>query len=207
MSPQEERLILELHSRWGNRWSRIARKLPGRTDNEIKNYWRTHMRKTAQERKKKILASSTSPSNSSSSSSSDNSTSACSSSSSSPSPQQPPPPPPSLTGSSTSPSSSSSSLPQLPDNSTTSASEAPTSESVTAGFREVDDEAFKGHFMDQIWDEIAMTDAIAELGFEECKVVEACDDVSCSAAMPSPMWENCSSYFLWKMDDEDLDHF
>ncbi|KAK4779755.1 hypothetical protein SAY87_015861 [Trapa incisa] len=33
------------------RWSRIARKLPGRTDNEIKNYWRTHMRKKAQEKK------------------------------------------------------------------------------------------------------------------------------------------------------------
>ncbi|KAF3329965.1 myb-related protein MYBAS1-like protein [Carex littledalei] len=62
MTPQEERLILELHSKWGNRWSRIARRLPGRTDNEIKNYWRTHMRKKAQERKR-----STSPSSSSSS--------------------------------------------------------------------------------------------------------------------------------------------
>ncbi|KAH7678008.1 myb proto-oncogene protein plant protein [Dioscorea alata] len=54
MSPQEERLVLELHSHWGNRWSRIARRLPGRTDNEIKNYWRTHMRKKAQERKKNL---------------------------------------------------------------------------------------------------------------------------------------------------------
>ncbi|OVA18282.1 SANT/Myb domain [Macleaya cordata] len=53
MTPQEERLVLELHSRWGNRWSRIARKLPGRTDNEIKNYWRTHMRKKAQEMRKR----------------------------------------------------------------------------------------------------------------------------------------------------------
>ncbi|XP_019199607.1 PREDICTED: transcription factor MYB48-like isoform X2 [Ipomoea nil] len=52
MTPQEERLILEFHSKWGNKWSRIARKLPGRTDNEIKNYWRTHMRKKAQEKKK-----------------------------------------------------------------------------------------------------------------------------------------------------------
>ncbi|KAK4709608.1 hypothetical protein R3W88_030533 [Solanum pinnatisectum] len=66
MTPQEERLILELHSKWGNRWSRIARKIPGRTDNEIKNYWRTHMRKKAQEQRK---MSSISPSSSSSSSS------------------------------------------------------------------------------------------------------------------------------------------
>ncbi|KAB1226039.1 Transcription factor MYB48 [Morella rubra] len=69
MSPQEERLVLDLHSKWGNRWSRIARKLPGRTDNEIKNYWRTHMRKKAQE-KKQALSPSSPSSNSSSSSAS-----------------------------------------------------------------------------------------------------------------------------------------
>lgn len=68
MTPHEERLVLEYHSKWGNRWSRIARKLPGRTDNEIKNYWRTHMRKKAQENKRASSPSS-SYSNSSSSSS------------------------------------------------------------------------------------------------------------------------------------------
>ncbi|TVU23348.1 hypothetical protein EJB05_25707, partial [Eragrostis curvula] len=57
MSPQEEHLIIELHARWGNRWSRIARRLPGRTDNEIKNYWRTHMRKKAQDRKMSVSPS------------------------------------------------------------------------------------------------------------------------------------------------------
>ncbi|KAI3461515.1 hypothetical protein Pfo_018178 [Paulownia fortunei] len=73
MTPHEERLVLELHSKWGNRWSRIARKLPGRTDNEIKNYWRTHMRKKAQERKKAKSPSSSSSSSNSSSSSMSNS--------------------------------------------------------------------------------------------------------------------------------------
>ncbi|KAK9940384.1 hypothetical protein M0R45_017048 [Rubus argutus] len=67
MTPQEERLVLELHSKWGNRWSRIARKLPGRTDNEIKNYWRTHMRKKAQEKKRAVSPSSSSSNCSSSS--------------------------------------------------------------------------------------------------------------------------------------------
>ncbi|KAK9755182.1 hypothetical protein RND81_01G007300 [Saponaria officinalis] len=106
MTPNEEKLILELHSQCGNRyelehstvkfnhfntliiscwhcshnrlhsktgnllmnkcrWSRIARRLPGRTDNEIKNYWRTHMRKQAQEKKREISPSSSSLMNSS----------------------------------------------------------------------------------------------------------------------------------------------
>ncbi|KAL9238812.1 hypothetical protein vseg_013186 [Gypsophila vaccaria] len=65
MTPSEEKLILELHSQWGNRWSRIARRLPGRTDNEIKNYWRTHMRKQAQQKKRELSPSSSSLVNSS----------------------------------------------------------------------------------------------------------------------------------------------
>ncbi|RWW28965.1 hypothetical protein BHE74_00027499 [Ensete ventricosum] len=40
-------------------WSRIARRLPGRTDNEIKNYWRTHTRKKAQEQKRSCSPSRT----------------------------------------------------------------------------------------------------------------------------------------------------
>ncbi|KAM0021363.1 putative transcription factor MYB-HB-like family [Helianthus debilis subsp. tardiflorus] len=64
LSPHEERLVLELHSKFGNRWSKIARKLPGRTDNEIKNYWRTHMRKIAQEKKRSLTSASLSSSSS-----------------------------------------------------------------------------------------------------------------------------------------------
>jgi len=41
----EDDLIVKLHSLLGNKWSLIAARLPGRTDNEIKNYWNTHIRR------------------------------------------------------------------------------------------------------------------------------------------------------------------
>uniref|UniRef100_A0A1J3F8R8 Transcription factor MYB29 n=2 Tax=Noccaea caerulescens TaxID=107243 RepID=A0A1J3F8R8_NOCCA len=42
---EEEQIIIMLHASRGNKWSVIARHLPKRTDNEIKNYWNTHLKK------------------------------------------------------------------------------------------------------------------------------------------------------------------
>ncbi|KAL5711822.1 Transcription factor myb15 [Ranunculus cassubicifolius] len=44
-SHEEEEAIIQLHQTLGNRWSAIAGRLPGRTDNEIKNLWNTHLKK------------------------------------------------------------------------------------------------------------------------------------------------------------------
>ncbi|XP_074349427.1 uncharacterized protein LOC141689142 [Apium graveolens] len=47
-SSDEEDTIIKLHASLGNRWSMIAGHLDGRTDNEIKNYWNSHLCKKAE---------------------------------------------------------------------------------------------------------------------------------------------------------------
>ncbi|XP_062217967.1 transcription factor MYB87-like [Phragmites australis] len=44
---QEDRIICSLYNSIGSRWSIIASKLPGRTDNDVKNYWNTKLKKKA----------------------------------------------------------------------------------------------------------------------------------------------------------------
>ncbi|XP_045830486.1 transcription factor MYB1-like [Trifolium pratense] len=50
-SEDEVDMMLRLHKLLGNRWSLIAARLPGRTANDVKNYWHTHLRKKVVPRK------------------------------------------------------------------------------------------------------------------------------------------------------------
>ncbi|XP_020080041.1 transcription factor MYB6-like [Ananas comosus] len=44
-SQEEEQIVMSLQAQLGNKWSQIAAHLPGRTDNEVKNYWNSYLKK------------------------------------------------------------------------------------------------------------------------------------------------------------------
>ncbi|WVZ95894.1 hypothetical protein U9M48_041602 [Paspalum notatum var. saurae] len=194
ITADEERLIVELHAKWGSRWSRIARSLPGRTDNEIKNFWRTRARK-----QKAAAAAAASASSASSVA-----TTSCSASSGGGG-SSPPTPTSGCTGTATTTSSSalteSSSAPprghdeddaELVDEAhTTTAASQSQQQQECCYYTMVDD---------QFWND----DITAAASYVLDGGWGGAGHIATAAPPWSPVWEYCSDYYsLWRIDDDD----
>lgn len=164
ITADEERLILHLHSQWGSRWSRIARSLPGRTDNEIKNFWRTHMRKIAHHAKKKTNSPSPAPTTSSGS----------------------------LSSSLTTATTTMATAAALQESSSCGGDDEAVDQLVAAATTPASQLLTMDYTMDQLWNDIAAAEADT-----------SCYDAAAMASPPSPVWEFCTDYSLWRIDDEE----
>ena len=181
ITADEERLILSLHAEWGSRWSRIARKLPGRTDNEIKNYWRTHMRKKAQE--EKMLAKKKAVAEASSSTTS-LTTTTCSASATA--------------------TSSRAATTEAPQESGTSMDDEAEEEATTSVSEENKAEVVQycsAVDIDQLWNDIAASESYPEMMMSWGSAGNVA--VAAPVEPSSPVWEFCEDYSLWRIDDHE----
>ncbi|TKW24651.1 hypothetical protein SEVIR_3G063100v4 [Setaria viridis] len=188
ITADEERLILELHAQYGSRWSRIARSLPGRTDNEIKNYWRTRTRKQKAAKTAASVSSSSTVTTTTASCSGSRSSGCGTAASSS-----------AVTGSALRESGGGGGAEddaELDEASTTAASQH-------HHHHQQQQQEASSYTMDQFWNEIAAAEAAASYMVDGW--VGACHPAAAEPpVMPSsPVWEYCSDYSLWRIDDEE----
>lgn len=208
ITADEERLILQLHAQWGSRWSRIARSLPGRTDNEIKNFWRTRARKQKaaaqqqqQQQDSRSSKTATASAFSGSASSVTTTTSSCSGS-----------PSPTSRGCGTATSSSAlteSALRQSggEDEDAELDEASTTTTTTTASQRQHQDDDHQQQHQecyasDHFWNDIAAAEAAIYMLIDGGWTGSGPGH---PAADPpsSPAWEYCSDYSLWRIDDDE----